>query len=288
MLWNGMTTGGSDVLLFFDFMSLPQIGQLSDGSLIERTEDEKELFFEALPAMGAMYAIYQVLVIPEVSRDVHPYFSSGWCFSEFCTALLSQKLEQLSSKAIDEYIAWLAATDDCALSADTLRQLNIGTLTEESVSAFLCMFDADLVNKKLFNEDDRPTIGGIVQGYLLKRLLTDAVRNQDEAGVKRYLAAVAEQQLDKTLDHAVDESLDTLLHIAVKFASVEIVHALLDAGADPIARNIRGDTPSQLHMLPRPGAGARLCRAWALCPANVYHELATGPSAREFLTKLSL
>jgi len=272
-LINGMTIGGSDLILFFDFMGLPQIGQLPDGSLIERTPDETTLFMEALPAMGAMYTMYQVLVIPEVSGDVHPYFSSGWCFSEFCSALLSQKMELLSSKAIAEYTEWLAKeadTDSEHLSLETLNELNSGTLSNQGMTQFLAVFEADLARKKLFNNDDRPTIAGIVQGYLLIRLLCDAVRNQNETDVQKYLTQLVQKKLKKTLSQAVDESLDTLLHVAARLPSKAITLALLDTGADPNVQNLAGDTPAQFYIFPRFGTQASLIREWQNSPPEGY------------------
>lgn len=90
-IFQGMRTGGNDVLLFFDFMGLPQIGKTESGELIQRTEAEDMIFKEALPAMGALYTMYPVIVLPEVVPNVHPYFSSGWCFSEFTSAVLTKK-----------------------------------------------------------------------------------------------------------------------------------------------------------------------------------------------------
>eukprot|EP00928_Gymnodinium_smaydae_P093189 TRINITY_DN7722_c0_g1_i2.p1 TRINITY_DN7722_c0_g1~~TRINITY_DN7722_c0_g1_i2.p1 ORF type:complete len:604 (-),score=45.22 TRINITY_DN7722_c0_g1_i2:57-1868(-) len=270
-LWNGITAGGSDVLLFFDFMSLPQIGKNPDGSLIQRTESETELFFEALPAMGAIYTMYPVLVIPEITNSVHPYFSSGWCFSEFCSSWLAQKLTQLSGRAIDDYVLWVTAHSDDTeghqdspprISADMVEHFCSAVLTGVDVAEFAQMFDTELDRKRFFSEDDRSVVAGIVYGFLTLRLLTDAVKSQNQAAVKKYLADLAQRKLEHTLNHAADESLDTLLHIAARLSSAEITEMLLHSGADPNARNIRGDTPSQIFMAPRLNAAARMCRAW--------------------------
>merc|ERR1719199_880396 len=107
-----MTHTGYDVLLFFDFAGLPQIGKRADGSLIERTKEETEIFQEALPAMGVLYTMLDVLVIPEVTDDVRPYFSSGWCYSEFVSALLAKTLVAYSSQAFTDYSTWLQGIKD--------------------------------------------------------------------------------------------------------------------------------------------------------------------------------
>jgi len=268
------------VVFFFDFMSLPQIGQLLDGSRIERTKAETALFATVCPALGAMYTMYQVLVIPEVSGDLHSYFSSGWCFSEFCTAMLSQKLEQFSAEALTEYTRSAEGKRDAedgetVLSTETLKHLSSGTLTAEGAADFSRIFEADLNNKKFHKEGHRMVVRGIVNGYLLIRLLIEAVRNQNEANIQSLLTELANKQLEMTLQTPVDESLDTLLHIAVRLPSVKIILALLRAGADPDARNLSGDTPSQFYMFPRLRAGARLCREWQGYPSDGYHGVRT-------------
>lgn len=275
-LVNGLTTGGSDVVLFFDFMGLPQIGKLPDGSLIERTEAESRLFSVALPAMGAMYSMYQVLVIPEVSGNVHPYFASGWCFSEFCSAMLTQKLKQFSAEALVEYAEWLSTTADSGetrVSVETLEKQSSEALTAQGVADFTTMFETELSKKRLFNEDDRVIIRGIVSGYLLLRLLGDAIRNQNEPEVQRLLAELAHKELESNLYAPIDQSLDTLLHVAARLPSKDIILALLRAGCDPNVRNLYGDTPTQFYMLPRLGEGARLCQSWQNGPPENYQSV---------------
>jgi len=254
-LHHGLRFSGSDVLLFFDFMGLPQIGKAADGELIERTEAEKKLFFEALPSMGALYAMYPVLVIPEVCEGVHPYFSSGWCSSEFYSALLSKQLHEYSSVAIDDFSTWLQNLEDgessSKMSPELLQRLGDGTLSDAAVSEFLDVFKTDLERKKLFNEGDRVIIKSIVVGYLLQRRLLDAVSTGDAVTAQQLFREMEAEGAKAALSHAVDQSLDTLLHVAVKNGSAEMVALLLDAGADPQVRNLRGDTPSQLFMIPR-------------------------------------
>eukprot|EP00929_Paragymnodinium_shiwhaense_P001324 TRINITY_DN101548_c0_g1_i2.p3 TRINITY_DN101548_c0_g1~~TRINITY_DN101548_c0_g1_i2.p3 ORF type:complete len:182 (+),score=8.03 TRINITY_DN101548_c0_g1_i2:776-1321(+) len=147
-LWRGLVHGGSDVLVFFDFMGLPQIGQTSDGELVPRTEEETTIFQEALPLMGALYSMYPVLVLQEVTQDVHPYFSSGWCSSEFYTALLAKQLERFSPEAILSFKEHLDASG-ARMSYTTLANLCSGTIDETFVQeSFNEVFAADLATKR--------------------------------------------------------------------------------------------------------------------------------------------
>merc|ERR1711988_1774642 len=94
---------GWDILVFFDFMALPQVGVDANGDELPRTEAETQIFAEALPLMGTLYSIYPVLVLPEVTAVVHPYRDSGWCFSEFVTALLGRQLGLYSPEIAEDY-----------------------------------------------------------------------------------------------------------------------------------------------------------------------------------------
>merc|ERR1712226_1539529 len=97
---------------------------------------------EALPAMGTLYAMYPVLVDTIVFGDVHPYFSSGWCSSEFYTAILSKKLDQFSSGAVEDFKSYLAnsvpnsASGDTMISKSTIEALNAGVIEESHVEEF--------------------------------------------------------------------------------------------------------------------------------------------------------
>merc|ERR1711971_685120 len=105
---------------------------------------------EALPAMGTLYAMYPVLVDTVICGDLHPYFSSGWCSSEFYTALLAQKLDRFSSEAVDDFSVWLAqgavdsAVETPMMSQSTLEALKGGVLDDSHVKEFTKIFEIDL------------------------------------------------------------------------------------------------------------------------------------------------
>eukprot|EP00931_Biecheleriopsis_adriatica_P103875 TRINITY_DN78666_c0_g1_i1.p1 TRINITY_DN78666_c0_g1~~TRINITY_DN78666_c0_g1_i1.p1 ORF type:complete len:559 (+),score=91.73 TRINITY_DN78666_c0_g1_i1:45-1679(+) len=258
-----MRLGGNDVLVFFDFMGLPQIGKKDDGELIQRTEEEAAIFFEALPHMGALYTMYPVIVLQEVTPGVSPYESSGWCFSEFCSALLTKQLGKYSAAAVAEY------TNNSAFSCIgmILDMAEESTITNQVDKKFIELFDADLSKRKFFNEDDREVVRRIVLGYLVIRQLTDAVRQGAQSEAERLLAHVKELDLLHVLHQAVDDSLDTLLHIAVQSGSKSIAKILIDAGASPEVLNYRGDRPDQWLLLPRCNEAAGFCRQ-LLAPAG--------------------
>jgi len=257
-VWRSLTVSGADVVIFFDFACLPQIGQTPTGAQIPRTEAETTLFMEALPAMGSFYAMYQVLVIPDVTPDVHPYFASGWCYSEFCSAMLAKKLAKYSHKALGAYKTWL--TEQGAGDLTLVGRLAENTLTVEDVRAFEAMFNKDFANKMFFNEDDRKTVDGIVKEYLTKRLLEDAIRTQDVDAVQTQISQLGAARAMNALNDPLDEHLDTALHIAVRLPSVDIVWQILAAGGNPRIQNWLGDTPTEWLLMPRCSAGARLCR----------------------------
>eukprot|EP00929_Paragymnodinium_shiwhaense_P046244 TRINITY_DN23540_c0_g1_i3.p2 TRINITY_DN23540_c0_g1~~TRINITY_DN23540_c0_g1_i3.p2 ORF type:complete len:188 (+),score=50.84 TRINITY_DN23540_c0_g1_i3:243-806(+) len=147
------------------------------------------------------------------------------------------------------------------ISTSTLDSLASETLEATAIENFKQVFEKELEVKRFFNEDDRVIVRGIVMGYLEQRLLVDGLARQDVAAVRRSLRQLEQEGLLQSLQHPVDDSLDTLLHKAVRLPSSGIVQALLDAGADPLALNLIGDTPSQLFALPRLGASAQLARS---------------------------
>merc|ERR1711908_237331 len=90
-----------------------------------------------------------------------------------------------------------------------------------------------------------------VRGFVLKRKLIDAIRN-NPSEVDNALAEIQSFGLTSTiLGQPVDECLNTPLHIAVEAGDVASVTALLQHGADPTQRNLRGDTPSQFFLWPK-------------------------------------
>jgi len=238
-MFRSMRLCGWDVLVFFDFMALPQIGKTEDGVEIPRTEEETAIFKEALPQMGELYSMYPVLVLPEVTEFVHPYSSSGWCFCEFEQALLMRRLSKYSQAFLDEN------------EKDNSAKSSFGTTGSEAASMFIQDFEDRLADKKLFFDSDRDIIRGIVCGKLLLRSLADAVRCQDVEGTRMFLEKLKDKDLTYFVNTAVDDTLNTLLHIAVRLPCEEITTLLLDTpGIDTEARNLRGDTPWQYFLMP--------------------------------------
>ena len=93
--WRSITPG-SDVLLFFDFCSIPQEGRSETGETIFRTPDEEAVFRRCLPSMGSLYSMLPVLICEEVPEGMEPYETSGWCFVEKSIATLGNQLSQYS------------------------------------------------------------------------------------------------------------------------------------------------------------------------------------------------
>ena len=53
--------GGWDVVIFFDFTSIPQRRVQEDGSILQRAPEEQAVFEECLPNMGTLYTLFPVL-----------------------------------------------------------------------------------------------------------------------------------------------------------------------------------------------------------------------------------
>lgn len=240
---------------FFDFSGLPQIGLDEKGEQIPRTAEEAANFFEALPLMGAFYTMYPVLVLRQITPGVAPYHLSGWCFSEFASAMLTGQLEAYSKPAMEELKSNEQYT--CIKIITELAGITIGQEKEEEV---MRLFDADLSTKKFFNEDDRPVVRSIIEGYLFVRQLTDAVRQGSADDTDRLLVRCQQKGLLSVLTQPVGDSLDTLLHIAVKAGNVEVAKLLLKAGSSCDVKNGAGDRPDQWRMLPRCNEAAATCR----------------------------
>lgn len=237
--------GGWDVLLFFDFMCLPQIGLDEHGQKILRTEAEEAIFRKVLPHMGALYSFFPVMALEEVVENTHSYWESGWCFSELSIATLGRQLHQYSSH----------------MESRTCTQGEACKIKDSgSVKAFLEAFQKELEEKHFAAEGDRGVVAGLVRGYLSKRLLVDAIAADSHGQFKEVLAGIAHEELQALLEQPVDSRLNTLLHMAVQRRSLPIARELLLRGAQPRLRNLRGDTPAQCQMLPRVSAAARLCR----------------------------
>ena len=102
---------------------------------------------------------------------------------------------------------------------------------------------------------------GIVQGFMSKRVLVDAILRNEQDTIRIQLVRLRDNGLLSTLDEPVDENLNTLLHLAVRVRSTSAVQELLHHGAKAGLRNLRGDTPTQWFLLPRCSKAAALCRS---------------------------
>eukprot|EP00928_Gymnodinium_smaydae_P094036 TRINITY_DN7847_c0_g4_i2.p1 TRINITY_DN7847_c0_g4~~TRINITY_DN7847_c0_g4_i2.p1 ORF type:complete len:679 (-),score=69.11 TRINITY_DN7847_c0_g4_i2:47-1795(-) len=246
--------GGSDILIFFDFMCLPQIGADAEGKEVPRTTAEDELFQRLLPSMGSLYSFNPVMILPEVANDLHSYDSSGWCFSEMCTAALGKQLDKYSQEWQQLATAQLKAIFEIA---------HRDTIDSSSIDSFV-----DLVNREFrvrrFREDaDRFVVRDMIVGFLLKRRLVDAVRANDVVFMKAILSNLPRDRVEQLIADVIDSKLNTLLHCAAEAGAVDTAKALLDLGASASCRNSRGDTPMQWYMAPRLNAAARLCRSYS-------------------------
>merc|ERR1712066_986820 len=126
---------------------------------------------------------------------------------------------------------------------------------------FMFKFKQQLATKRFFSESDRKIVEDNVMGYMVNRLLLDAVNDRELRAVSKYLDRLRNQNLIRSLDHAINtKTQDTLLHVATRLQFPEIVEALLEAKADPDARNRWGDKPTQRYMIPLLTAAARKCR----------------------------
>merc|ERR1712039_871166 len=92
----------------------------------------------------------------------------------------------------------------------------------------------------------------MLQAFLLKRFLLEAVAAQNLAGVQQLLSQLGEAGLLKvTVQQPVNKDLDSLLHVAVRTGDIGIVTLLLESGASPWQRNYNGDTPMQWCVVPK-------------------------------------
>jgi len=125
--------------------------------------------------------------------------------------------------------------------------------------------ERELSQKKFRHESDRLVVKGVIHGFLLKRLIQDAIRLRE---VKRALSLLDELRrsgnLKVIIEQALDKELNTALHLAVQTGSAEMVGVLLKYGANPRLCNFRGDTPYQFFMLPRLSRAAFMCSPFAM------------------------
>lgn len=126
-----------------------------------------------------------------------------------------------------------------------------------------------LEQKHFTIESDRAVVRELLSDFAVKRRFVRAIRNCDEEEVKTLLAGLQSYRLDALIESTVDHVLNTPLHLAVSFGCSGVVRLLLEHGADPARRNLRGDTPSQFFLWPRLTLAARLSRQEPTLKASI-------------------
>ena len=243
-LRDSLVGGGWDVLIFFDFMSIPQIGQGEGQVELPRTPEEDEVFQECLPNIGTLYSMFPVLVLDAVMDGVPPYHTSGWCFAELTTAALGKQLIKYSHDH----------EENAAIGRDT----SLGHASATSI--FQVAFEAELAQKIFFFNSDRVIVRNIVNDYVSKRRLMEAIDRKDRNAVLSVLLELPNGRRQVMINQPVDETLNTPLHRAVQIGCVEVAQLLINHGADPNWKNVRGDHPAQWFIFPRMRRAAQACR----------------------------
>eukprot|EP00928_Gymnodinium_smaydae_P091647 TRINITY_DN75380_c0_g1_i1.p1 TRINITY_DN75380_c0_g1~~TRINITY_DN75380_c0_g1_i1.p1 ORF type:complete len:564 (-),score=46.22 TRINITY_DN75380_c0_g1_i1:74-1642(-) len=231
-------TSGQDVLIFFDFASLPQDGIDANGDIVERSPDELKLFEKCLPNMSLMYSCFHVLICDEVLTDQRPYLESGWCFTEMCIAHLGDRLDMYSS------------------DSEALAMLPSGGSASEKLQQLM----KDLPSKKFYFDHDRQIAEHLISQFRLKAEICDAISAKQTGDLVQLLREVQERGFGDIMRQPVNSVQDTFLHLAVKCRFALGVDLLLDAGADPRQRNLRGDTATRFFMFPLFSLAASKCK----------------------------
>merc|ERR1712100_524081 len=129
--------------------------------------------------------------------------------------------------------------------------MKTGCLTLYMVETFRGLFRAVLGHKLFFNANDRSEVQNIVEGFLMKRLLADAVMQNNPNYILDFMQSLmSTSSIRNVLDHPVDSEGNTLLHLAVRCNFPAVVEALLESGADCTIRNLHGDLPTEVWMFP--------------------------------------
>eukprot|EP00931_Biecheleriopsis_adriatica_P054325 TRINITY_DN31956_c0_g1_i1.p1 TRINITY_DN31956_c0_g1~~TRINITY_DN31956_c0_g1_i1.p1 ORF type:complete len:1112 (+),score=105.83 TRINITY_DN31956_c0_g1_i1:101-3436(+) len=249
-LWCTHILGGWDVLVFLDYMSVPQCLPAPDGTALPRNEEEQKIFQECLPVMGTLYANFPVLILLDdmtgQGQDMNKYSESGWCTCEYYVARLGSQLQDFS--------------EDCLLDltpSDASMPAREGSKSLEAVQDYVC---SQLEHKRFQHEHDRHIAGQIIRHFVLRQLLRDAIRVGDRNEALRLLMRLGPSELQCMLNEPVDSGLNCLLHSAVQLGRKQITRDLLALGASPLKRNLRGDTADQCLLLPRLSEAASICR----------------------------
>ena len=144
--------------------------------------------------MGTLYSIFPVLVLTAVpDGDItHSYHDSGWCSCEVNIALLGKTLHEYSQDKI---------TSILRISFITLGEGNMG---EIAAAKFEERTRAEISSKHFFHDSDRTVALGIVQGFMAKRILADAIKQRDIEVIVKQIASLRDTGLLATLDEPVD------------------------------------------------------------------------------------
>ena len=186
--------------LFWDYASIPQRGVADDGSLLERTDEEKAQFSKGLSVMGNLYASFEsttVLQLKEVPAapaeydaaslgefNMLPYDGSGWCnFEQGAASLVAGQWSNMRRTAMR-----------LALLSKAMYEA-LGLLFGVIVSVFLCCWathnsclkEAHL--SKESREQNRKTRGELFVRYALREKPppTEAERQQQTAQLLKEL-----------------------------------------------------------------------------------------------------
>jgi len=128
----------------------------------------------------------------------------------------------------------------------------------------MATLNSEVRQKRFFFPADAEAVQRIISTHALKRMLMNAIEFGDIQRVRSVVARLQESELAQwALDQPVNAALETPLHVAVRKANFMVAKVLLDSGASPLRRNLRGDTPSQCFMLPRWSRASQLSRSTA-------------------------
>merc|ERR1712087_376702 len=101
-----------------------------------------------------------------------------------------------------------------------------------------------LAARHFLHESDLKVAQDIIHSFVAKRLLLDSIRRSALSEIQSILEELDSEKLRVTLNEPVDAGLNTLLHIAAQEGCIDSAQELLDYGAQPELRNLRGDVPS--------------------------------------------
>ena len=99
---------------------------------------------------------------------------------------------------------------------DSHIDLNMSNMSEDAAAEFEERARAEIDAKHFLHDSDRNVALGIVQGFMSKRVLVDAILRNEQDTIRIQLVRLRDKGLLSTLDEPVDEDLNTLLHLAVR------------------------------------------------------------------------